>query len=391
MIGLVADEDGVSEAELFDVVRKPVSEARLEFVADRAVRQLGLVEELRQARQAVRSREGYEGLVGRSGAVERIRAEIARLADTDLSVWFTGEPGSGKQHAARALHSVSRRAEGAFVVIDCATLRAPEWTSQWTALGAGGESAETAGTVYLKELLALDPEMQQRVADTIERWPRLDVRRAVAPPVAPRVLVGSREDPEQAARKGRLLDALYRRTAESQLCMPPLRDRGGDIALLARHFISSICDVNRLPPIALSPEALEALQRFEWPGNVREIRNTIEHAVILATEGVVRLQDLPDRVREGRFAHETAADEMDCRATGPFREAKRVVVDAFERAYLADLMERFSGNVTAAAQQAGMLRSALQRLLRKHELKSASFRKRRSAVGGSRPAESRVD
>jgi DNA-binding NtrC family response regulator len=396
MVGLVDDGPASTEPELFDVIAKPVVHERLGFVLERAIRQLQLIEALAEARRKVRSREGYEGLVGRSGALERTRAEIERLAETELSVWFTGEPGCGKRHAALALHAVSSRAEEPFVVIDCESLQAPEWERQWAAIGGGldqgkGPPGAAGGTVYLREVHALEPVLQQRVADTIGDWHRLTRNRATGLPAAPRVLAGTREDPDRAARQDRLLDTLYRRLAEARLHLPPLRERGVDIALLARHFVTSICDVNRIPEITLSPEALGALQQYAWPGNVRELRNTIEHAVILATEGLIRLRDLPDPVREGRFGGEAAAGGSGHRATGPFREAKRIVVDAFEREYLTDLLERHSGNVTAAAQQAGMLRSALQRLLRKHAFKSADFRRRRAGGSRSHATESEVD
>jgi DNA-binding NtrC family response regulator len=168
--------------------------------------------------------------------------------------------------------------------------------------------------------------------------------------------------------------------------LPPLRERREDIALLCRHFLTAICEINQLPAMRLSSEALGVMERYRWPANVRELRQAVEHAAILAPEGEIRADDLPERVREA-----AAKDGPLPSAAGRFRSAKRKVVDAFESGYLSNLMERHAGNVTLAAQQAGMLRSALQRLLRKHGLKSADYRERRAARPRRESAEKTVD
>ena len=138
------------------------------------------------------------------------------------------------------------------------------------------------------------------------------------------------------------------------------------VAVLARRFVEGLCRINNLPPIEISAEALDALGEFDWTGKPEQLRNAVETAVILASDGTIRVKDLPAAVR-GRAASGVRADRR-------FREAKRSVVDAFEQSYLSDLLRRHGGNVTAAAESSGMLRSALQRLLRKHEIRSSTFR-----------------
>jgi len=129
--------------------------------------------------------------------------------------------------------------------------------------------------------------------------------------------------------------------------------------------------LNGLSPITLAPDAESALASYAWPGNLRQLRSAVESAVILAENGVVAAKDLPEYLRTTSGAAAPAA-----RADRKFRDAKRTVVEAFERAYLEDLLRRHRGNVTGAAEHSGMLRSALQRLLRKHDLHSADFRTR---------------
>jgi DNA-binding NtrC family response regulator len=190
-----------------------------------------------------------------------------------------------------------------------------------------------------------------------------------------------------AASEDALHEALHRRLAGAgpTLQLPPLAERVEDVPLLARHFIAAICEVNHLPPMQIAPETLALLERYPWPQNVRELRNAIEQAAILAGGGVIRPRDLPDRIQDWRppVTRERPEPARATAAAG-FREAKREVVEAFERAYLRDLLERHGGNVTSAAQRAKMLRSALQRLLRKYGLRSADFRSHRREAAGER-------
>ncbi len=182
--------------------------------------------------------------------------------------------------------------------------------------------------------------------------------------------------PLDAARLALAVDrslAQYELLEERRSLREQIQVRLEDVALLARHFVDEIRSINDLPPIQIAPETIEALTRYAWPGNVRELRHAMEQAVILAQDGTIRPRDLPRTVRAAADA--ASNDES---AAARFRDAKRVVVEAFEKRYLEDLLARHRGNVTAAANHAGMLRSALQRLLRKYELHSSDYRGRRS-------------
>jgi two-component system response regulator AtoC/two-component system nitrogen regulation response regulator NtrX len=218
---------------------------------------------------------------------------------------------------------------------------------------------ESRGTVFLASL--------ERLA-----WPAQEALAAAlaGATTRPRVVASTAMDPHLAAGEGRLSRALVAAFAGSIVRVPPLRERPSDIAVLVRTFIEELRRLNGLPPIAVAPEAMVALEEYGWPGNVRQLRGAVESAVILATDGTVRATNLPEYV-----VGDAGSTGVKVRAGGRFREAKRLVVDVFERSYLEDLLKRHGGNVTGAAEQSGMLRSALQRLLRKHELHSADFRR----------------
>jgi len=382
IVGLGLADDGsdgneVLRARMFDIAPKPIERDRVDRLCRRSLAQLETLSQLRRLQTDLQSREGYHGIVGRSEAMERIRSRIESLAWSGGGVWIVGEQGTGKELTARLLHGSASDGDGEFVLVNCAELRSAD------ALVAEDAALNRAagGTLYLENLPELRLDLQEDLLREIERRERS----AEGKPI--HFIVGSREDATRASAEGRLLQGLQPRLGRTTLQLPALRDRREDVALLANHFIIAICEINHLSPIRISPEALSTLERHDWPGNVQELRNAIEQAVILSVEGTIRPEDLPDRVRESRRAPGVAPGGPGL-SRRPFREVKREVVEAFEGAYLGELLERHGGNVTAASQQAGMLRSALQRLLRKYGLKSADFRAGRRRAERAAASES---
>lgn len=377
---VLADGDDTSPLSpaVFDRITKPLDRRRLDFVVQRAIKQIALLQEFRVLQERVMSGEGFDRIVGRSEAIERARSELNQLSALDLPVWITGDAGTGKELFARTLHETSERSERAFICVNCAGMADDAWREGSTSGGLTDLSIRAAGgTLYLDGVTRLSESNQEQLLAIL----RSDVAPAASPTAATactvRFVCGSERTPGAAFEEGRLIEGLQGRWARLQL--PRLAERREDIALLARHFVATIGEINRLPPIRVSAEAIVLLEDHEWPGNVQELRNTIEHAVILAGEGVITPQELPDRLRE---AVDRAQVARASQANRRFRDAKREVVRAFERRYLADLLERHGGNVTSASLHAGMLRSALQRLLRKYGFKSADFRRRERSARG---------
>jgi len=361
---------------LFDVVGRPVDPKALAVVIRRAQRELALREQLARFRDALQRQEGYRGLVGHSATIESLRGQLVRLAAGELPVWFHGEEGSGKELAGRVLHDRSAHASGEFVVVDCAAVAGSRAEQRWLARAPDGQDEPLwkqarGGSLFLDEIGELSAEGQQALLALIEH---LDA----SPATRVRLMAASKRDPRRLVDRGQLADGLYRRLAETTLSVPPLRERAEDIPLLVRSFLGTIVEINQLGALSVSPEAMRLLERYPWPGNVQELRNAVEHGAILATEGQIQAADLPDRVREAQAGGPAAVPRRQF-ASRRFRDVKREVVESFERAYLYDLMDQHGGNVTSAAGQAGMLRSALQRLLRKYGLKSVEFRRRARA------------
>lgn len=304
--------------------------------------------ELCRLRAEDQSRAERGRIAGRSDASEGLRRRVHELAASLSPVLLTGEAGSGRRYAAQCLHALSRDT-AAFVVVPSGDREALDSTL-----------TQRGGTVFLGSLEQMAWPAQEALAAALS-----DKR------TRPRVVASTAVDPRLAVDEGRLSPALVAAFGASIVRVPPLRERRADVAVLVRTFIEELRRLNRLPPLIVAPEALTALERYGWPGNIRQLRSAVESAVIVATDGTVRVKDLPEYVlRSAGFA------DAGVRSGSRFREAKRLVVDAFERSYLEDLLKRHAGNVTGAAEQSGMLRSALQRLLRKHQLHSADFRLR---------------
>ena len=331
-----------------------------------------------ELRNEAREREGFGSLVGRSAALESVRERLQRLAPLDESLWIEGEAGVGKQWCARALHRLAAGPEDPFVVLEAADLETSGWEERW--LSPSDDGVGPRLTLYLADPGAFGPA-------AIERLQRLMLRLDADDRPGVRVVCGSTVSLERLREEGGLPASLAEMLARVRLRMPPLRERIEDVGPLALHFIRSIEQVNQLDPLRLSAAALDHLEAHAWPGNVRELRHAIEHAAILA-DGLIELSHLPRNLR-GTSAQPTS-DGADLSARS-FRDAKGDVVAEFEQAYLRSLMNRERGNVTAAARTAGMLRSALQRLLRKYDLKSADFRRRPTAGPVSSAHATRAD
>ncbi len=350
-----------------DLLALDEGDVSLDLVLKRAASFATQREQQADLRREHLDRDGFGGLVGRSAALESIRERLERLSAINEAIWIEGEKGVGKKWCARWLHQLTAKPGDPFVVLEADDLETTGWEDR--ILEPADPDRGTKRTLYLVE-----PASYRQ--DVTERLQRVMLRIAETKSTDLRVVSGSTLLLAEAVEQARLPQPLAAQLAQTRFSIPALRERPEDIAPLAMHFVRSIGRVNQLDPLRLSSAALDRLESYGWPGNVRELRHAIEHAAILA-DGVIDLPHLPKTVRNDGAS--TPAESGESLASRPFREAKGRVVAEFERAYLTALMRWERGNVTAAARSAGMLRSALQRLLRKYGLKSAEFRRQSPA------------
>ena len=321
---------------------------------------------------ALATTERFGLLVGRSPAMRRLFAELARVAATDASVLLLGETGTGKELAAESLHREGARAAGPFVVVDCGAIPPSLLESELFGHEKGAFTGAIAerigafeqadgGTVFLDEIGELPTELQPKLLRVLERREVKRVGASKHQSVDVRIVAATHRDLRAMVNAQKLRADLYYRLAVVTLTIPALRARTGDLPLLVADLLAALGKATHpVAELVRSPDFLEELARHEWPGNVRELRNYVETSLALhgvPAEGEAR-EGLPSEGRSPLLA-----------ATVPFKEARDRWVGVFERGYLGDLMSRHQGNASAAARAAGVDRAYLYRLLWRHGLR----------------------
>jgi len=316
-----------------------------------------------------------QGLLGASEAFERLLAAIRVLARTDAPVLIDGETGSGKELAARAVHYLGDRHSGPFVPVNCGAI--PEALFESELFGhargaftdargprAGLVAHADGGTLFLDEIDTLPPKGQVALLRFLQDRRYRPVGQSSERVSSARVMAASNRSLEHEVECGRFRSDLLYRLNILRLRVPPLRERGGDIPLLARHFLRAYAHRYALPCPDLPDGALAQLQARDWPGNVRELESTMHRWVL---QGAV--DPAPDR-------HDAngASDPPSTPLPGSFRNAKAEAVATFERNYLVRLLAHTNGNVSAAARLAQTDRRALGRLLKKHGVDCSRYR-----------------
>jgi len=363
----------------FDYLTKPYQEkALLERVAKAIAhrrmkdRNVGLRERLRGGPEGRR-------LVYRSSVFAQLIATLDRAARTDASVLIEGESGTGKELLAHHLHDNSQRAERPFVPVDCTTIPAELFESELFGHQQGAFSGASAdkmglfriadgGTLFFDEIGELPLPFQPKLLRAIQERSIRPVGSSEQVAVDVRIVAATNRGLQRAVDDGMFRGDLFYRLNVVRVEVPPLRQRREDVDELARHFVLRLGASAGITGI--SDDALAVLRAYHWPGNVRQLRNAIERACTLASGPLVTAADLPAEVRGGELTG--AAVEAD--AGGTYQERKARTIAVMEQTYLEELLSKHKGNVTHSADEAGMTRSALQKLLQKYNLKSSDFR-----------------
>ncbi len=358
---------GAIKRGAYDFIEKPFKADRLLLVAARAIE----AARLRRENEELRSRVGDPAeLIGTSAAVLAVRTAIERVAPTGSRVLVNGPAGVGKEVVTRLIHARSRRAQGPFVVMNCASMR-PERV-EMELFGAEGEGIagpkaglfEQAhgGTLLLDEIADMPLETQGKIVRVLQEqnFERVGGRARVSVDV--RVMSTSSRDLQAEIASGRFREDLFYRLNVVQIRVPPLKERREDIVELARHFMLRGAVGASAAPRDLGEDATTALQAYDWPGNVRQLRNVVEWLQIMApgeASAPIRADMLPPEI--GAIMPATLRGEHSAEIMAlPLRDAREL----FERQYLLAQVTRFSGNISRTANFVGMERSALHRKLK---------------------------
>ena len=347
-----------------DFIEKPFEAERLLHLVARATETERLRRENAQLRQGFTMAEEF---TGNSSAINQVRATLKRVANTGSRVLITGPAGVGKEVAARLLHSWSGRADKAFVSVNSARITPERFEqelfgeeTEGNLLRPGLLELADGGTLYLDEVADMPLSTQARILRVLteQAFVRVGGTRQIRVDV--RVVSSSSRDLEKEIAERRFREDLFYRLNVVPVQVPALADRREDIPAIADHFFARYAADQGVPPPEIGMEAMTAMQAYDWPGNVRQLRNVIERTVILTPRdrlGRVELDMLPPEVASGRLPSDSGVSTL---MGVPLREAR----ENFEREYLKVQIRRFSGNISRTASFIGMERSALHRKLK---------------------------
>ena len=353
----------------YDILEKPLDTDRILVLLRNALEHRALREEVSTLRERIESR--YE-IVGTSFVIRSLLEQIETVGPTPARVLVTGENGTGKELVARALHRRSARADNAFIEVNCAAI--PGELIESELFGhmrgsftgavqdrAGKFEQANRGTLFLDEIGDMSLSAQAKVLRVLQDGEVTRIGGSKRLTIDVRVLAATNKDLEAEIGAGRFREDLFYRLNVVPLHVPPLRERRGDIPLLARHFLQVLSERDGMTPRGITADALAHLERLEWQGNVRELRNTVERLLILATGPQITIADV-ERLT-GRRAIEPGG--LGALADiGTFEEFKH----AAERAYLLHKLRQYDWNVSETARALDMPRSNLYKKIERYRL-----------------------
>ncbi|MEQ1656294.1 MAG: sigma-54 dependent transcriptional regulator [Nitrospira sp.] len=350
-----------------DYLSKPFDVEELRIVVDRALSSQALEREVKQLRAQVVQRYAFHNLIGKSQGMQEIYAKIEQVADSRTTVLITGESGTGKELVAKALHYNSGRREKPFIALNCAALPETLIESELfghekgsftdaTARRVGQFELANTGTLFLDEIGDLSAMTQAKLLRVLQEREFTRIGGVQSIKVDVRIVAATNRNLEDMVRKGQFREDLYYRINVISLFLPPLRERGEDIPLLAKHFLAKRVEEEKRPHIEFGKEALEVLTRYPWPGNVREMENIIEQAFIWSQNcPQITQEHLPTIMMKSDSRSSSLRDD-----TLAGRMSLEKAVMEFEREIILDALKRTNYVQTHAANLLGISRRMLK-------------------------------
>ncbi len=361
---------GAMRVGAYDFITKPVDPKLLAVAAQRACRHKGLADEVKRLRTEVEIDDAsIPTVIGSSSAMRRVFTLVQRVADSDAGVLIHGETGTGKELVAKAIHDQGRRKDGPFVAINCAAVPASLIESELFGHERGAFTdakvqrtglflQADGGTLFLDEIGELPLEMQPKLLRALQEKKVRPVGSNREIPFDARLIAATNRVLEDEVYEKRFREDLYYRINVVKIDVPPLRERGGDVLHLARHFLGVYSERHGKHAMELSPAAAEKLISYSWPGNVRELENCLDGAVALARTDKIELDDLPEKVKSFR------PERFVVSANQP---EEIVTIDELERRYILRVLSLVGGNKSRAAQVLGFDRRTLYRKLERYQ------------------------
>ncbi len=355
----------------YDLIQKPFVNIQLIITAiERALEKRRLVREITRLREISESPYNFCGIIGKSPGMQKVFNTIETIALSDSSVLITGESGTGKELVARAIHSKSARKNKPFVPINCSSITETLFESELFGhiKGAFTNAYESkkgllefanGGTVFLDEAGDIPLSIQVKLLRAIQER---EIRRVGSNEIIKidvRFVSATNKDLLALIREGKFREDLYYRLNVIEINIPPLRERREDIIILASHFLRKFAGRLNKDVQGFLPETITVLENYRWPGNIRELENAIERSVVMCRQKMISLSDLPANITK-------MVNENSNKTFTTYYEAKRRVIETFEINYFKDLLNQTGGNISKAANIAGIDRSNLAKILKKY-------------------------
>lgn len=354
-----------------DFLTKPVTDiAQLELRIAKAIKTRNLEDEVSKLKSRLEEHDGIEGFTGKSVAMEKVYRLIRQASKSNANVLIEGASGTGKELVARALHNLSARANGPFVAVECAALATSLLESELFGHEKGAFTdahrqkigrfeAANGGTLFLDEITEIDLSIQVKLLRVLETrtFQRVGGSEDVSTDI--RIVAATNRDLAEYVKEGKFREDLYYRLNVIDIHLPSLRERPGDIALLAAKFLKEFSAENGGAVTGIDAKAMKVLEEYSWPGNVRQLRNVMEKMVVLSGGGKLTVEDVPLEIIEANAAPQNAAVEsVSLLAKPPVKDAERI----------KEAIARNRGNKSRAAQELGISRQTLYRMIKELEI-----------------------
>ncbi len=351
-----------------DFLTKPVNIERLEVLIQRALKTKTLEVEVKQLHERLDEKFSFEGIIGTSARLKEVIDRVKLVAPSRATILIEGESGTGKELIAQAIHQASPRARAPFIAVHCASLSESLLESEIfghergsftgaTERRIGRFEAADGGTLFLDEIGEISPSTQVKLLRFLETKSIERVGGSKPIDLDVRLVAATNRNLEQMVKDGKFREDLFFRLNVVRILLPPLRERAEDVPLLLTHYLKQFSEENRLPPLTLETGALLTLQAYAWPGNIRELRNFCENAVVLHHGGSLSEYDLDAKYRGGATPAAGAAGSPGAAPANPLS------VEENEKRLLREALIKARGNRTKAAELMGISRRTLHRKL----------------------------
>jgi DNA-binding NtrC family response regulator len=367
------------KAGAFDFIQKPFDEERLIHLVKNGLERNRLVRENSRLLQALDKQTSVSKIIGQSQPMRSVLNKIKMLAKTDITVLIRGETGTGKELAGQAIHAFSQRRRREMVTVNCPAL--PETILESELFGykkgaftnalsdkRGMFDQAQGSTIFLDEIGDLSPAMQSKLLRVLQEKQITPLGATTSHQVDVRIIAATNQNLEKKIEKHEFREDLYYRLNVASLTMPSLEDIKEDLPMLVEHFLTKIACEQDTTPKSVTPEVMNELLERSWPGNIRELENTIREWYAMIPGPVIK-RTLSSTDTQAMNENHAIVD-----LSQPYKDLKARAIEAFTRRYLHQLLEHTRGNITSSAKVSGIKRQSLQKIIKRYHIRPQKFR-----------------